>query len=117
MTQRTYEVPRVDNLNLTDKLRNTPLQGLDYQIDSFVNLQYNFDGFFAFMKSTVDGINNWTQVTKEFNTITNARENGYELLEEELGKGVQKLEENLQKGIDKLEENLQNIDKLEKKDN
>ena len=60
MTQRTYNVPRVDNLNLNFQFKQTPLQGIDIQADSYVNLQYNFDGFYALLKGIVDGINQST---------------------------------------------------------
>jgi hypothetical protein len=60
MTQRSYEVPRVDNLDLTIYFKQTPLQGVDIAVDSFVNLQYNFDAFYALLKSIVDPINQAT---------------------------------------------------------
>ena len=60
MTQRSYEVPRVDNLDLTIYFKQTPLQGIDIAVDSFVNLQYNFDAFYSLLKSIVDPINQAT---------------------------------------------------------
>ena len=42
ITQRSYNVPWVDNLDLgaliQSKLRKTNLKGVDYQVDSYVNL-------------------------------------------------------------------------------
>ena len=62
ITQRSYNVPWVDNLDLgaliQSKLRKTNLKGVDYQVDSYVNLQYNFDQFYAFLKGVTDEINN-----------------------------------------------------------
>ncbi|MDO4713775.1 MAG: hypothetical protein Q4B28_03900 [bacterium] len=107
MTQRSYKVPRVDEINLTDKLRKTPLQGIDYQIDSFLNLQYNFDGFYAFIKSTTDGINNRTQLIKDTgNIISNHIEDGYAHLEQLAQSGVNNLEEQAQNWIDKQTDNI-----------
>ncbi|MBQ9553596.1 hypothetical protein IJU97_01155 [bacterium] len=60
MTQRSYEVPWVDNLDLSLYFKQTPLQGVDIQVDSFVNLQFNFDAFYAFLKGIVDEVNNAT---------------------------------------------------------
>ena len=60
MTQRSYEVPRVDNLDLTMYFKQPPLQGIDIEVDSYVNLQYNFDAFYALLKSIVDPINEAT---------------------------------------------------------
>lgn len=57
MTQRSYEVPWVDHLDLTQNLKQTPLQGIDIQVDSYVNLQYNFDAFYTLLKSMVNTIN------------------------------------------------------------
>lgn len=57
MTQRSYEVPRVDNLDLTMFFKEAPLQWIDIEVDSFINLQYNFDAFYALLKSMVDPIN------------------------------------------------------------
>lgn len=90
MTQRSYEVPWVDRLDLTHYFKQTPLQGIDLQVDSFVNLQYNFDGFYALLKSLVENVNQSTmevvsqvqnlsdqiseaqdQATQELNDFTN----------------------------------------------
>ena len=60
MTQRSYEVPRVDNLDLTFFFKQAPLQGIDIEVDSYVNLQYNFDAFYSLLKSIVDPINQKT---------------------------------------------------------
>lgn len=60
MTQRSYEVPWVDNLDLTAYFKQTPLQWVDIQVDSFVNLQFNFDAFYAVLKGIVDEINELT---------------------------------------------------------
>jgi len=60
MTQRSYEVPRVDNLDLTFFFKQTPLQGIDIEVDSYVNLQYNFSAFYSLLKSIVDPINEKT---------------------------------------------------------
>ncbi len=57
MTQRTYEVPWVDKLDLTNILRLAPLQGVDLELKTTVNLHYNFDAFYSFLKGMVDGIN------------------------------------------------------------
>lgn len=61
ITQRSYDVPRVDNLDLTNILQaqlwKTNLKGVDYQIDSYVNLQYSFDQFYAFLKGITDEVN------------------------------------------------------------
>ena len=66
MTQRTYEVPFVDKLDFTAKLWQAPLQGLDYQVDALVNLEYSFDGFYSLLKSITDGINNQTNMIASY---------------------------------------------------
>ena len=71
MTQRTYEVPFVDKLDFTAKLWQAPLQGLDYQVDALVNLEYSFDGFYSLLKSLTNGINDQTNmITSRANTQT-----------------------------------------------
>ena len=68
LTQRTYSVPFVDNIDLTAKLRQAPLQWLDYQIDAFVNLEYSFDGFYTLLKGLTDGLNNTVnEITSQAN--------------------------------------------------
>ena len=72
MTQRTYNVPRVDNLDLTAYFRQTPLQWVDIQVDSYVNLQYNFDAFYALLKGMVDTINQGTyNLTSQAESLSN----------------------------------------------
>lgn len=68
MTQRSYEVPWVDRLDLTQSLKQTPLQGIDIQVDSSINLKYNFDAFYALLKSIVDNIN-----STSYNIISNTQ--------------------------------------------
>ena len=60
MTQRTYEVPRVDNLDLTRLFNQQPLQWIDIEASTYVNLQYNFDAFYALMKGIVNNVNQKT---------------------------------------------------------
>lgn len=57
MTQRSYEVPWVDKLDLTNIFRQAPLQGLDIELKTTVNLHYNFDAFYSLLKGIVDGVN------------------------------------------------------------
>lgn len=70
MTQRTYDVPRVDYLDLLAnfeiKVGANNLKGLDYGIESHLNLQYNFDQFYAFLKWTADAVNNYTDIATNF---------------------------------------------------
>lgn len=71
MTQRTYNVPRVDNLDLTAYFKQTPLQWVDIQVDSYVNLQYNFDAFYSLLKGMVDTINQQTySLTSQAQTLS-----------------------------------------------
>lgn len=89
MTQRNYDVPRVDHLDLTTKRHQTPLQGVDYQIDSFVNLQYNFDAFYAFLKSITDELNKLSYAgLTAANNITSEMSDGYSYMENELNNMV-----------------------------
>lgn len=76
MTQRTYEVPFWDTQDLTPKwLQNTfetagdlsnskfsetPQYGFDYQIDSYVNLQYNFAGVYSLFDELARGLNSFS---------------------------------------------------------
>lgn len=70
ITQRTYDVPRVDHLDLLSnfeaRLWKTNLKGVDYGIESHLNLQYNFDQFYAFLKGTADAVNNYTDIATNF---------------------------------------------------
>lgn len=57
MTQRTRNVPFFDYLNQTSKYQQPPLQGFDYQIDSFVQIQFNFEPVYTFINSIAQQVN------------------------------------------------------------
>lgn len=61
MTQRTWNVPIFDYLDLTSKMQQPPLKGFDLQIDTFVNLQFNFDQVFGIFDSIATEINKATK--------------------------------------------------------
>ncbi|MCF7835358.1 VCBS repeat-containing protein, partial [Candidatus Gracilibacteria bacterium] len=79
LTQRSYEVPFFDFMDLTTKFQSPPLKGFDYEISSYVNLQYNFDGVFSILNGIASEINKYStafesvtektvgEITKELN--------------------------------------------------
>ncbi len=92
MSQRSYEVPWVDHLDLTQSLKQTPLEGIDIQVDSYVNLQYNFDAFYALLKSMVTTINSTSYnmlstAQKRSNAWENALEQGWEQAQATMDQG------------------------------
>ncbi|MFZ2718776.1 MAG: VCBS repeat-containing protein, partial [Candidatus Absconditicoccaceae bacterium] len=81
LTQRTYDVPFFDFMNLTMKFKDPPLKGFDYEIDSYVNLQFNFDGVYSVFDGLADQINKYSQgfenvTEKTIGQITNELNNG-----------------------------------------
>ncbi len=61
LTQRTYDVPFFDFMNLTTKFLQPPLKGFDYEIDSYVNLQFNFDWVYSVFNWLANQINKYSQ--------------------------------------------------------
>lgn len=61
LTQRTYDVPFFDFMNLTTKFKDPPLKWFDYQIDSYLNLQFNFDWVYSVFDGLADQINKYSQ--------------------------------------------------------
>lgn len=60
LTQRTYEVPFFDFMDLTTKFQDPPLKWFDYEIASYINLQYNFDWVFAILNGIANEINKYS---------------------------------------------------------
>ncbi len=61
LTQRTYDVPFFDFMNLTTKFKQPPLKWFDYEIDSYVNLQFNFDWVYSIFNWLAEQINKYSQ--------------------------------------------------------
>jgi hypothetical protein len=59
MTQRSWNVPFFDYFDLTTMFRDPPLQWFDYQIDTFVNLQFNFNGVYDIVNAMANHVNEW----------------------------------------------------------
>jgi hypothetical protein len=60
LTQRTYEVDRIDNImNFTNR-SVAPIKnyGVDYEIWSYVDLQFDFSAFYDYLDILTKGINN-----------------------------------------------------------
>lgn len=69
MTQRSWNVPFFDYLDLTTLFRDPPLQWFDYQIDTFVDLQFNFNGVYDIVNSMASFVNE--NVAQPFEWIVN----------------------------------------------
>lgn len=104
MTQRTYDVPWVDHLDLTKFLNTSAkklnLQGVDYQVDAYLNLQYNFDGFYTYLKGITDGLNSLTYAAK------NAANQGSQRLTEKGMEGENRANEQIKKAEEVTNTNL-----------
>jgi len=69
MTQRSWNVPFFDYINLTTLFRDPPLQWFDYQIDTFINIQFNFNGVYDIINYMATEINR--NVTTPFTQMVN----------------------------------------------
>lgn len=67
LTQRTYEIPLFDNINLSTDMsyQQDKLQGFDFQIDAYVNFTMNFNGVYTLIKWLADSINEQTKKLTE----------------------------------------------------
>lgn len=74
MTQRSWNVPFFDYLDLTTLFRDPPMQWFDYQIDTFVNLQFNFNGVYDIVNSMAELVSE--NVTKPFEWRVNKANEG-----------------------------------------
>ncbi len=91
ITQRTYEVPYWDNLDQTlseqnnqssskipsrikdtfgflksNEFEDVELKGFDIGVESHVNLQYNFEGFYSFLDQVVKEVNNFSSMPWDY---------------------------------------------------
>ena len=57
MTQRTYDVPIFDDMDLSSFNRESPLQGFDWKIDAFVNFNFNFIYLYELIQGFADVAN------------------------------------------------------------
>ena len=62
LTQRTYEVKWIDNIMDFTNFSVAPVHnyGVDYEIDSYLDLQFNFTDFYDFLDTLTKYINNLT---------------------------------------------------------
>jgi hypothetical protein len=63
LTQRTYEIPLFDNINLSKDMsyQQDKLEWFDFQIDAYVNFTMNFNGVYTMIKWLADSINDQTK--------------------------------------------------------
>lgn len=63
LTQRTYEIPLFDNINLSRDMsyQQDKLEGFDIKIDAFVNFTMNFNGVYTLIKWLADSVNQQTE--------------------------------------------------------
>ncbi len=93
MTQRSWNVPIFDFLDLTSKMQQPPLQGFDIQIDTFINLQFNFDQVFGIFDSIATEIN---KATKSY--ITQPMQEGIEKASQSIQNSTSGIQ-NIQNGV------------------
>ena len=67
LTQRTYEIPLFDNINLTKDMsyQQDKLEWFDFQIDAYVNFTMNFNGIYSLIAGLADSINQQTKKLTE----------------------------------------------------
>jgi len=70
MTQRSWNVPFFDYLDMTTTFRDPPMQWFDYQIDTFINLQFNFNGVYDTINYMANRVSE--NVTKPFERLESA---------------------------------------------
>ena len=78
LTQRTYEVKWIDTIMDFTNLLRAPIHNywLDYEITSYVDLQFDFTAFYDYLDTLTKSINNLTTssvnwVNKETNSLVN----------------------------------------------
>lgn len=84
MTQRTYEVPRIDNLlDLTNVQAKRPRpQGFDYEIIVTTNIQFNFSDIYNLLDALTASINNLS---------TSVTQNASQRVQEEIDKADEEI--------------------------
>lgn len=114
ITQREYDVPLWDMIDFTPKwldnalqfldttanttLTDAPLRGFDIEIASYVNLEYNFDGIYAFFEGLVNAINSvWLDLEHSIEKWTNTVQRKANTL---VKKPIDRAEDGLDKTID-----------------
>ena len=67
LTQRNYEIPFFDNLDLSKNMsyQQDKLYGIDYKIDSFVAFNYNFSAVYDIIKDLANKVNTKTEEIKK----------------------------------------------------
>ena len=78
LTQRTYEVKWIDNIMDFTNWSVAPIHnyGLDYEISSYVDFQFNYSDFYDFLDTLTTSINNLTTSSVNWvNSETNDLEN------------------------------------------
>ena len=80
MTQRSWNVPFFDYLDLTTMFRDPPMQWFDYQIDTFVNIQFNFNGVYDTINYMAERVSE--NVTKPFEKLEGSSNNLNTLIED-----------------------------------
>jgi hypothetical protein len=68
LTQRTYEVEWIDNIMDLTNRSAAPIKnyGVDYEIDSYLDLQFNFADFYNYLDTLTKDINNLTNIATNF---------------------------------------------------
>lgn len=63
LTQRTWEIPLFDNINLTQDMsyQQDKLEWFDFKIDAFVNFTMNFTAVYDLIQGIADQINDYTK--------------------------------------------------------
>jgi hypothetical protein len=64
LTQRTYEIPLFDNINLSKDMsyQQDKLQWFDFKIDAYVNFTINFNAIYSMIKWLAEAINEQTSI-------------------------------------------------------
>ncbi|MBU0626182.1 hypothetical protein KKG31_07800 [Patescibacteria group bacterium] len=57
-------MPVFDYFDMTAAWKEEPLKGYDYKLDAYLELKYNFDGFYSFLNNVVEPINGLSQTVQ-----------------------------------------------------
>lgn len=86
LTQRTWDVPFFDDMNITSFSKETPLQWFDWKVDAYLQFNYNFTYVYDLLKWFADiandNINQYViaptnEWINQFNNLSTQAENEY----------------------------------------
>jgi len=91
LTQRSWDVPLFDDMNITSFSKETPLQGFDWKVDAYLAFNYNFTYIYDLLKWFADianeNVNKYVvsptnEGLEQFNNLSNKLESEFDVVEQ-----------------------------------